>query len=125
MLEASLTLDCLIIALIVYSMARGRYKSEEVHQRLDDIIDGVGIFAREVLDRTEQLRQMAAPAIELHNHNPLEQIFNFLRGMQTGDFGRKPDDNITNPRDSGGRYAAAPQISQDPQETPEIIDITD
>jgi len=123
MVEASLLLDALIIALLFAMLARSHWKGEEVHARLDDVIDGVGLFATEVLKRTESLSEMAgrmAPAIELHNHNPLEQIFKFIQGMKTGNF---PDENITNPRDSQGRYATAPEIENDT--TPEVIDITD
>ena len=124
MVEASLILDALILALLFAMLARSHFKSEEVHDRLDDVIDGVGLFATEVLKRTESLSEMAgrmAPAIELHNHNPLEQIFKFIQGMKTGNF---QDDNITNPRDARGQYATAPQSEIEPS-PPEIIDITD
>jgi hypothetical protein len=124
MVEASLILDALILALLFAMLARSHFKSEEVHDRLDDVIDGVGLFATEVLKRTESLSEMAgrmAPAIELHNHNPLEQIFKFIQGMKTGNF---QDDNITNPRDARGQYATAPKSEIEPT-TPEIIDITD
>ena len=123
MVEASLILDALILALLFAMLARSHFKSEEVHDRLDDVIDGVGLFATEVLKRTESLSEMAgrmAPAIELHNHNPLEQIFKFIQGMKTGNF---QDDNITNPRDSHGRYG--PREEQSENTTPEVIDITD
>ena len=123
MVEASLLLDALIIALLFAMLARSHWKGEEVHERLDDVIDGVGLFATEVLKRTESLSEMAgrmAPAIELHNHNPLEQIFKFIQGMKTGNFS---DENITNPRDSQGRYATAPESENN--QTPEIIDISD
>ena len=124
MVEASLILDALILALLFAMLARSHFKSEEVHDRLDDVIDGVGLFATEVLKRTESLSEMAgrmAPAIELHNHNPLEQLFRFVQGMKSGNFS---DDNITNPRDSAGQYATTPQEIEI-TETPEIIDITD
>jgi hypothetical protein len=122
MVEVALILDALIIALLFAMLALSRFRGEEVHQRLDDVIDGVGIFAQEVLKRTQNLTDLAAPAIELHNHNPLEQIFRFIQGMKTGDFGNIPDANITNPRDSQGRYAT-PQEENSP--SPEVIDITD
>ena len=123
MVEASLLLDALIIALLFAMLARSHFKGEEVHERLDDVIDGVGLFATEVLKRTESLAEMAgrmAPAIELHNHNPLEQIFKFIQGMKTGNFS---DENITNPRNAQGRYATAPESENN--QTPEVIDITD
>ena len=118
--EAAFYLDLLIIALLFAMLVFSRYRSEEVHHRLDDVIEGVSLFANEVLSRTQKLSEMAAPAIELHNHNPLEQIFKFIQGMKTGNFS---DVNITNPRDSQGRYATAQEIENSP--TPEVIDITD
>ena len=122
MVEASLILESLTIALLLAMLARSHFKSEEVHARLDDVIDGVGLFATEVLKRTESIMEMGrglAPAIELHNHNPLEQIFRFVQGMKTGNF---QNENITNPRDSAGQYATA-QPQEISTETSEVVDI--
>ena len=124
MVEASLILDALILTLIVAALLRSYLGTEQVHDRLDDVITGVDLFAGEVLNRTQILMDKAnsmAPAIELHNHNPLEQLFRFVQGMKTGNFS---DENITNRRDSAGQYAATPQEIEN-TETPEIIDITD
>lgn len=124
MVEASLILDALILTLIVAALLRSYLGTEQVHDRLDDVITGVDLFAGEVLNRTQILMDKAnsmAPAIELHNHNPLEQLFRFVQGMKTGNFS---DENITNRRDSAGQYAATPQEIEI-TETPEIIDITD
>ena len=124
MVEASLILNALIIALLLFMIGRSHMKTEEVHHRLDDVIDGVGMFATEVLKRTESILEMGrsiSPAIELHNHNPLEQIFKFVQGMKTGNFS---NDNITNRRDAAGQYAATREEIENDQ-TPEIIDITD
>ena len=123
MVEASLILDALIIALLLGMLARSHFSKEEVHARLDDVIDGVGLFATEVLKRTESILEMGrgiAPAIELHNHNPLEQIFKFVQGIKTGNF---QNENITNPRDSSGQYATAQPQEISPQTSPEIVDI--
>ena len=122
MVEASLILESLTIALLLAMLARSHFKSEEVHARLDDVIDGVGLFATEVLKRTESIMEMGrglAPAIELHNHNPLEQIFRFVQGMKTGNF---QNENITTPRDSAGQYATA-QPQEISTETSEVVDI--
>ena len=124
MVEASLILDALILTLIVAALLRSYLGTEQVHDRLDDVITGVDLFAGEVLNRTQILMDKAnlmAPAIELHNHNPLEQLFRFVQGMKSGNFS---DDNITNPRDSAGQYATTPQEIEI-TETQEIIDITD
>ena len=125
MVDASLILNALIFALLVVMLIRSHFKSEEVHHRLDDVIDGVGLFATEVLKRTESIMEMGRnlnPAIELHNHNPLEQIFRFVQGMKTGNFG---DENITNPRNARGEYAPAPEIEISTETPSEIVDIID
>tara|TARA_Y100001973_G_C5202960_1_gene339210 strand:+ start:2562 stop:2939 length:378 start_codon:yes stop_codon:yes gene_type:complete len=125
MVETSLILNALILALIFAQMLRAHMKSEEVHERLDDVIDGVGLFATEVIKRTDTLLETASRFggnIELHNHNPLEQIFRFIQGMKTGNFETNYQDNLTNPRDSHGQYASA---QEENSQTPEIIDITD
>ena len=129
MLDAALILDALILTLLFAMLARSHFSKEEVHERLDDVIDGVGLFATEVLKRTEDLRDMGsriAPAIELHNHNPLEQVFGFIRAMKTGDFSNlSPQESNINPRDSDGRYAPERTQAQIEDPTPEIVDITD
>jgi hypothetical protein len=58
MVEASLILNALIIALLLFMIGRSHMKTEEVHHRLDDVIDGVGMFATEVLKRTESILEM-------------------------------------------------------------------
>jgi hypothetical protein len=124
MVETALILDGLILMLIVGSLFRSWMKTEQVHHRLDDVITGVDLFAGELLNRTQILMDkanMLNPAIELHNHNPLEQIFRFVQGMKTGNFS---NENITSHRDSAGQYATAPQSEIDTT-TPEIVDITD
>jgi hypothetical protein len=124
MVDAALSMDLLIIALLIAGMARSYFSKEEVHQRLDDVITGVDLFATELLNRTKLLLEMGNrlnPAIELHNHNPLEQIFKFVQSMKTGNF---QSDNITNPRDSAGQYATAPQIEAE-EISPEIVDVID
>ena len=118
---AALYLDLLILALLFVMLARSHFKGEEVHQRLDDVIEGIGSFATELLTRTQILMEKAAPAIELHNHNPLEQLFKFVQSMKTGQFGNEMNNN---PRDDAGRYATPPQIQED-SPTPEVIDISD
>lgn len=121
-----LVLELLIIAVLFAMMARSHFKSEEVHDRLDDVIEGIGLFASEMLKKTENLSELAgriSPAIELHNHNPLEQIFSFIRGMKTGNFDNFSGGEVINPRDTAGRYA--PSKEEVETTTPEIIDITD
>ena len=112
------SLDVIILVLLLFMLARSHFKSHEVHDRLDDVIEGIGAFAQELLSRTQFLLDKAAPAIELHNHNPLEQIFKFIQGMKTGQFQNEMNNN---PRDDAGRYASPQEIETNT--TPEIVDI--
>ena len=108
MVETALVLDALIIALILVGFGVSRFRSQDVHLRLDDTIEGVGMLANELLKRTDFIQDMGsrmAPAIELHNHNPLEQVFSFIRALKTGDFSNiSPQETNINPRESDGRY---------------------
>lgn len=121
-----IVLEVLIIAVLFAMMARSHFKSEEVHERLDDVIEGIGMFASEMLKKTENLSDLAgriSPAIELHNHNPLEQIFSFIRGMKTGNFDNFSSGEVINPRDTAGRYASPPEEIE--TSSPEVVDIID
>jgi len=111
--------------MLLVMLIRSHFKSEEMHVRLDDVIDGIGLFAGEMLKKTDFLTDFAGkvnPAIELHNHNPLEQIFSFIRGMKTGNFEGIGAEMNNNHRDASGQYATTPEEIQDT--TPQIIDIT-
>jgi hypothetical protein len=130
MVEAALIMDALILSLIVFGFVVYRMSQETVHDRLDDTIDGVGILATELLKRTEGIRELASrvtPAIELHNHNPLEQIFNAIRAFKTGQFSNnmETEGNI-NPRGVDGQYGGP--ITQEEQTEPpasEVVDVID
>jgi hypothetical protein len=128
MVEATLILDALIIALIFVGFVMSRLSRQDVHLRLDDTIEGVAMLANELLKRTDFIHDMGsrmAPAIELHNHNPLEQVFSFLRALKTGDFSNiSPQETNINPRDSHGQYAPALE-EEEFTATPETIDIID
>ena len=128
MVEAALLLDALIIGLIVAGFVVSRMSRQDVHLRLDDTIEGVAMLANELLKRTDFINDMGsrmAPAIELHNHNPLEQVFSFLRALKTGDFSNisTPETNI-NPRDSHGQYAPAIE-EEEFTSTSETVDVID
>ena len=121
MVDTALYTDLLIIGLLVGMFLRSHFKGEEVHDRLDDVIQGVGHIAQSTHQKLDDLMSKGSAAIELHNHNPLEQIFSFISQMKNGTFSPS---NITNPRDSHGQYATTREEEQI-QETPEIVDITD
>jgi hypothetical protein len=127
MVDAALYLDALIIALIVVGFVVSRLGRQDVHLRLDDTIEGVAMLANELLKRTDFIQEMGtrmAPAIELHNHNPLEQIFKFIQGMKTGDFSSMSGDTNINPRESDGRYGPR-EIESETDVSPETIDVID
>lgn len=127
MVDAALLLDALIISLIVVGFVVSRLGRQDVHLRLDDTIEGVAMLANELLKRTDFIQEMGtrmAPAIELHNHNPLEQIFKFIQGMKTGDFSSMSGDTNINPRESDGRYGPR-EIESETDVSPETIDVID
>ena len=109
---------CLIFALI----AERYYSRRHTGERFDDIVEGLGAFANEMIRRTDKLNEMAGnmPEISLHNHNPIESLINAflkLKGVNS------PDENITSPRGLDGRYAATPQDEETPKW--EEVDISD
>jgi len=127
MVDAALLLDALIIALIGVGFVVSRLGRQDVHLRLDDTIEGVAMLANELLKRTDFIQEMGtrmAPAIELHNHNPLEQIFKFIQGLKTGDFSSMSGDTNINPRESDGRYGTR-EIESETEVSPETIDVID
>ena len=121
MVDASLYTDLLIIGLLVGMFLRSHFKGEEVHDRLDDVIQGVGHIAQSTHQKLDDLMSKGSAAIELHNHNPLEQIFSFISQMKNGTFSPS---NITNPRDSHGQYAPAIE-EEEFTPTSETIDVID
>jgi hypothetical protein len=126
MVETSLLMDLGILCGIMVIMLRSFRAKEDVHHRLDDVTNAVGIFAEEVIQRTDFLMEKAGQipaAIELHNHNPLEQIFSFIRGMQTGNFGGMSGDTNINPRESDGTYGARQGQEQEYFSETETLDI--
>ena len=106
---------CLIFCLIVERFFSRRNTSD----RFDDIVEGLGVFANEMISRTEKLTEMAnqMPEISLHNHNPIESILNAIMKMRGVNL---QNENITSPRGLDGRYAATPEDSETPPQWEEI-----
>lgn len=114
-------LDILTILLVLGLFAERLLNQRSNSERFDDIVEGLGVFANEMISRTDKLSELAGqmPEISLHNHNPLESLINGflkLKGLDTN--------NITNPRDAQGRYAAPPEIETDTS-TWEEVDVID
>ena len=104
-----ITVNLLVLALII-DRIRGSKKTEE---RFDDITEGLGVLAGELLSRTEEILKLKdfMPEISLVNQNPLASLAEFLKALR-GDM--NPGENITNPRGSDGRYAPPPEIEASP-----------
>jgi hypothetical protein len=113
-----ISVNLLVLALIIE-----KYRSsKKTEDRFDDITEGLGVLAGELLSRTEELLKLRdfMPEISLVNQNPLASLAEFIKALK-GDM--ISGENITNPRGSDGRYAAPSEI----ENTPEIetIDVRD
>ena len=100
-----ITANLMVLALMWEKFRSGK-KTEE---RFDDITDGLGLLANELLSRTEELLKLRdfMPEISLVNQNPLASLADFIKALK-GDM--NSNENITSRRDSTGRYAAPSEI---------------
>lgn len=98
----------LLVLAVLLERLKGKKENSE---RLDDITEGLGVLANELLGRTEELLKLRdfMPEISLVNQNPLASLAEFIKALR-GDI--SGTDNITSPRDSSGRYAAPPEIEE-------------
>ena len=97
----------LMVIAVLLDRLKGKKNTEE---RLDDITEGLGVLANELLSRTEEILKLKdfMPEISLVNQNPLASLGEFIRALR-GDM--SGDTNIS-PRDSHGRYATPPQVEE-------------
>ena len=101
-----ISVNLLVLAVLIERL-RGK---KEHSERLDDITEGLGVLANELLARTEELLKLRdfMPEISLVNQNPLASLGEFIRALR-GDM--SGDTNIS-PRGSDGRYATPPQVEE-------------
>jgi hypothetical protein len=126
MVEESVILD-LAVVVAVGVILWDRYRAKSLlDDRLDDITEGLGLMANELLSRTEELLKIRdfMPEISLVNQNPLASLGEFIRAMR-GDI--SSNENITNlPRTAGGTWGtedAATREEEEDSQTRETIDI--
>lgn len=126
MVETSLLADALILASIVAYWLSNRGSKNELHDRVDDLVHGLGALAQELLKRTDQIAEVAGkmPEISLVNSDPISNILRMIHQFKTGNFEDMSGDTYKGRRDPAGRYAPALEEENNPP-TPTTIDIDD
>jgi hypothetical protein len=120
--EVALYGDAIILVVIGVWMLTNRRSKDDLHDRVDDVVHGLAALARELLDRTDRITELAGrmPEISLVNSDPISNILRILHGFKTGNFDFESGDTYKGPRDSAGRYAPALEEETNTPETPEI-----
>jgi hypothetical protein len=124
--EVNLYADVVILAFLGIWMWTNRRSKDDLHDRVDDVVHGLAALARELLDRTDRIAEIAGkmPEISLVNSDPISNILRMVHAFKTGNFENMSGDTYKGPRDSAGRYATALEEENDPSETPPI-DVVD
>jgi hypothetical protein len=124
MVEATLVLDGLTVTLLIGLIVEKLRNRNDIDDRLNDIVDGLGVFANEMIARTEDLKNLKdfMPDISLVNQNPLASLGEFIKSLR-GINDNFPTQDFTKPRDDSGQYAATPQI-EETAPTHETVDVT-
>ena len=125
MVEATLVLDGLTVTLLICLIVEKLRNRNDIDDRLNDIVDGLGVFANEMIARTEDLKNLKdfMPDISLINQNPLASLGEFIKSLR-GLNDNFPSQDFTKPRDDSGQYAAPPQI-EETAPTLETVDVSD
>jgi hypothetical protein len=125
MVEATLVLDGLTVTLLICLIVEKLRNRNDIDDRLNDIVDGLGVFANEMIARTDELKNLKdfMPDISLINQNPLASLGEFIKSLR-GLNDNFPSQDFTKPRDDSGQYAAPPQI-EETAPTLEEIDVSD
>ena len=125
MVEATLVLDGLTVTLLICLIFEKLRNRNDIDDRLNDIVDGLGVFANEMIARTEDLKNLKdfMPDISLINQNPLASLGEFIKSLR-GLNDNFPSQDFTKPRDDSGQYAAPPQI-EETAPTLETVDVSD
>jgi len=120
--EVALLADAVIAVFLMVWIWSNRRSKDDLHDRVDDVVHGLAALARELLERTDRIAEVAGrmPEISLVNSDPISNILRILHGFKTGNFDFESGDTYKGPRDSAGRYATALEEENDPSETPEI-----
>lgn len=111
---------CLLLAYLLYDRIS---KGSQIDERIDDLAQGIGMMANELLARTEKLMEIKdfMPEISLVNQNPLASLGEFIRAMRG-----EPANTISPATPAFGpgvNYAASEEEKQDT--TPDLVDVID
>lgn len=125
MVEVAFIMDIVVllaVLLIIFDRLRNKSTLDE---RLDDITEGLGLMANELLARTEELLKIRdyMPEFKIEQ-NPLTSIIDLIQSLRGEKVG---SENIT-PRDIGtGQWIGnnGPEEENDTQTTRETIDVID
>lgn len=87
MVEVGLIMEIMTMGAVVALLADKYRSKSEIHDRIDDLTEGLGMMATELLSRTEELMKIKdfMPEISLVNQNPiasLVELFQTLTGSQ-------------------------------------------
>lgn len=121
MVEATLIVDSAILVAVICLMIE-RYRGKEtINDRFDDITEGLHLMFKEMLDRTDDLKNLKdfMPDISLVNQNPLASLAEFVKTLR-GLNDTNANQDFTKPRDSAGQYATALKEENPPPEWEEI-----
>lgn len=113
MVEATIVLDGLAVALLVCLIVEKMRNRNDIDDRLNDIVEGLGVFANEMIARTEDLKNLKdfMPDISLINQNPLASLGEFIKSLR-GLNDTSAEQDFTKGRDSSGQYASPSQIEE-------------
>ena len=115
----ALLADAIVVALILVYWISNRRSKDDLHARIDDTIMGIANLARELLERTDRIADVAGrmPEISLVNSDPISNIMRMIHAFKTGNFEDMSGDTYKGPRDSAGRYATALEEENPPPPT--------
>lgn len=115
-----------IVVLAVFIIILDRYRARSnLEERLDDITEGLGLLANELLSRTEELLKIRdyMPEFKIEQ-NPLSSIIDLIQSLRGEKVG---NENIT-PRDIGtGKWIGNDGTKEEENDSPtrETIDVID
>lgn len=115
-----LLISLLDFGLLLAFVIGSRRANQEHHHRFDDVIEGVGILANELLSRTEDLLNIKEymPQFHINNENPFKNLVEIFQMLTKS--GNDHSGSSKNPRDSAGRYGQIEERQQEASETSEV-----
>ena len=107
--------DIFIIGVLLWLCYHKKNAAGSIDDRLDDLTEGLGLLANELLARTEEIMKIKdyMPEFKIEQ-NPLTSIIELITTL------RNKNETNNNPRDPSGRYAAPPEIEEAAQTWEEV-----